>query len=269
MKKIKRSYFLSLILFININYSFAQTPSAFSLPDGYHFEREIIQVLKSHKNPSDSTRIFSYYTNSGEYASVRMEGSPSKPMGQVVITKTGSMLFFNEKEKTVTVINIQNILKDIANLAKWIKMDSLMAAMRRHTEGNEIKSVRTGQTKTIFGYPADQYSVTDKHGHISMVWCAKVDFPVIVDYILGAGAGKWLPMISTRLNDHPLFQELISPGVIATDVQTTDSLGKTATLLRTESIQAVSWDFKTAGYKLIDYSNYSLMEILRTALHRE
>jgi hypothetical protein len=91
----------------------------------------------------------------------------------------------------------------------------------------------------------------------------------LIDYILGAGGNKWLPLISARPQDHPLLQALISPGTMVTDIQTTDSLGITRNPLRTESIQPVSWDFKTAGYELIDYSNYSLMEILHAEMRRK
>jgi hypothetical protein len=269
MKKIQAPFYICLAFSLVINYSFAQSTGKYQLPDGYHFEREIIQVLGNHKNSGDSARVYSYYTNSGDYALMRMEGSTEKSKGEIVITRTGNLLFFNEKEKSVTVISIQNILKDISKLARWVKIDSLMAAVQRHDEKKEIKSAKTGKTKTINGYTASEYSVMDNHGHTSQVWCAKVDFPVLIDYILDAGGNKWLPMINNRLQDRPLLQALISPGTILTDIQKTDSLGVIHNPLRTESIQSLSWDFKTAGYELVDYSNYSFMEIIQAEMRRK
>ena len=247
--------------------SFAQTP-AFVLPAIYHFDREIIQVTSGKKNAADSSRFYSYYTNSGEYAGLRMQGKTANHAGWAIVTKNGNLVFFKERDKTATVVSIRKIVSDLADLAKWIKMDSVMAAMRRGMDGQKSKSAKTGKTKTIDGYPAQEYSVTDSSGRVSLVWCAKVDFPVAIDYILSAGAGKWVPMISPRLQSNPLLQALISPGTLVTAIQSSDSLGKTNNVLRTDGIRQTSTDLPTAGYTVIDYSNSSLMEIFQAEMRR-
>ena len=264
MKRKIALLYISMVLAVT---SFAQTP-AFALPATYHFDREIIQVGSGKKNASDSSRFYSYYTNSGEYAGLRMQGKTANHAGWAIVTKNGNIVFFKERDKTATVISIRKIVSDLADLAKWIKMDSVMAAMRRGVDGQKSKSAKTGKTKTIDGYPAQEYSVTDSSGRVSLVWCAKVDFPVAIDYILSAGAGKWIPMISSRLESNPLLQALISPGTLVTTIQVTDSLGKSNSMLRTDAIRKVPTDFPTAGYTVIDYSNSSLMEIFHAEMRR-
>lgn len=249
--------------------SFAQTPNTYILPDHYHFDREVEQVFYGKKNEADSSRMFSYFANNGEYAGLNMQGAMTKHKGWVILTRAGNIIFFNERDKTATVISIGKLMSDISNLTKWIKMDSVVAAMRHRMNGKEPGSIKTGKTKTINGYIADEYSVTDGSGRSSRVWCAKVDFPVPIDYILGAGAGKWIPAISSKLQANPLLQAVISPGTMVTDVQISDSLGKTFSVLRTDDIRRAPTDFPTAGYTEIDYSSYSLMEIFHAEMRRK
>ncbi len=248
--------------------SFAQTQNAYVLPDHYHFDREVEQVFSNKKNAADSSRVFSYFANSGEYVGLRMQGTMTKHKGWVIVTRTGNIIFFSDRDKTATVISIRKLVSDISGLTKWIKMDSVMAMMRHRTDGKEPRSIKTGKTKTISSYTAEEYSVTDSSGRSSTVWCAKVDFPVLIDYILGAGAGKWVPMISSKLQANPLLQAVVSAGTLVTEIQTSDSLGKTIKVLRTEDIRRTSMDFPTTGYTLIDYSSYSLVEIFHAEMTR-
>jgi hypothetical protein len=264
----KRKIAFFILLGLLAKSTFAQTKDAYVLPDTYHFDREVIQVISDKKNAADSSRFYSYFTNSGEYAGFRMQGETANHMGWVIVTRSGNITFFKERDKTATVISMRKIFSDLADLAKWIKMDSVMASMRRRIDEGKARSVKTGKTKTIDGYSTQEYSATDSSGRVSRVWCAKVDFPVAIDYILNAGAGKWVPMISSKLQTNPLLQAIISEGTMVTDIQLTDSSGKTFSLLRTNFIRRAPTDFPTAGYTVIDYSNSSLMEIFRAEMRR-
>jgi hypothetical protein len=263
----KKIAFSCIVLGLVAKSIFAQTKDAYVLPATYHFDREIIQVTSGKKDPADSARFNSYYTNSGEFTGIKLQGEGAKHTGWVIVARNGNTVFFNEKEKTATVISMRKIFSDLEDLAKWIKMDSVMAGMRRRMDGKKVTSVKTGKTKTIDGYSAQEYSVTDSSGRVSLVWCAKVDFPVMIDYILNAGAGKWMPVISSKLQTNPLLQAIVSAGTIVTDIQLTDS-GRTYNLLRTDLIRQVPTDFPTNGYTVKDYSNSSLMEIFRAEMRR-
>src|SRR4030095_2160135 len=137
--------FLCILLGLAAKSTFAQTKDAYVLPDTYHFDREVIQVMSDKKNAADSSRFYSYFTNSGEYAGLRMQGETTNHTGWVIVTRSGNITFFKERDKTATVISMRKIFSDLADLAKWIKMDSVMAGMRRRIDGEKARSVKTGK----------------------------------------------------------------------------------------------------------------------------
>ena len=267
MKSLFSILFVSFLL--NGNISVAQSQPLYQLPDSYRFDYEVTQVMAHKKNLGDTSVMHFLYTKSGDYAAARLNGKGNMRRNLlVVITNDGAVIIFNERNKNITIINIKKLISDLSGLTKWIRMDSLMANMRKKTDGNNFQSVKTGHTKQIGNYTSEEYSILDDKGHRGTVWCAKVDFNTQTDYILSAVGGNFLKMMSGRMTTHPLFQALTQPKTLVTDIETSDSAEGHRMNIHTLSINQSPVSISTSGYAVNDYSNMSIPEIFQAEMKK-
>jgi hypothetical protein len=261
---------LLLVTFMNGTTTMAQAPSPYTVPDAYRFDYAVEQSLSHKKNAAEPTSLHFFYTKSGDYAAARFSGKKeSKGNLFIVMTKDGMVIVFDERRKDITIISIRKISSDLMSLTKWIRMDSLMAHMQRKPEGKGLQSAKTGNTRQLNGYTSDEYSITDSKGHKGSVWCTRVDFLTQGDYIKGAIAGNWLNMMMTNQQSaHPLFQALMQPKTLLTEVNMKDSSGNTEMEMHTVSISPVSTSVSTTGYTVNDYSAMTLPEIFQAEMRK-
>ena len=225
MMKMKSLFTILLVAcLLNGNISAAQSQPPYQLPDSYRFDYEVTQVLVHKKNLADTSLMHFFYTKNGDYAAARISRRDNKDGNLlVVITNSGMGIIFDEHNKNITIISIRKLISDLSGLTKWIRMDSLMANMKKKTDGKDLQSVKTGNTKQVGSYTSEEYSVSGNKGQKGNVWCAKVDFNTQTDYLLKAVGGNFLQMMSGRMASHPLFQALIQPKTLVTDIETSDS----------------------------------------------
>ena len=69
MKSLFSVLFISFLLIGNI--SVAQSQPLYQLPDSYHFDYEVTQVMVHKKNLADTTVMHFLYTKSGDYAAAQ------------------------------------------------------------------------------------------------------------------------------------------------------------------------------------------------------
>jgi hypothetical protein len=254
--------------FFTGNKVLAQSGALYSLPDTYRFDYEVDQLITGRKNLTDTVRF--YYTKSGDYAAASF--SPKERMKGntvIVITREGNVVAMNERKKTITIISIRKMISDMAHLTKYIKIDSLMANMKRNSNGGELNSVKTGNTKTIGNYTAEEYSLSGKKGEKASIWYAKVDFNTPGDYLKGIIGANFLNMMGGgKQNDRPLMQALMQPKTLVTSVETTDSAGAKRNNLQTIIIRTNDTTVSTMGYVVDDYSNKSLPEIFEAEMRK-
>ncbi len=251
------------------NDSMAQSPSPYKLPESYHFDFEVTQMILHKENNSDTSTMHFFYTKSGEYAAagINMKGDAKKNL-LVVLANDGTAIIFNEYRKNITIINIRKLVSDLSEITKWIRMDSLMANMQKKTDGKEFQSVKTGNSKKVASYTSEEYSFSGSKAQRGSVWCAKVDFNTQMDYILGAVGGNLLSMMAGRMTTQPLIQVLLQPKTLITDIETIDSTGGHKINMHTININQISISFSTSGYMVNNYSNMSLHEIIRAEMNK-
>jgi hypothetical protein len=264
---------LFAILFVacllNANILVAQSQPSYQLPDSYRFDYDVTQKLVHKRNLADSSVMHFLYTKSGDYAAARISGKDNKKGNLlVVITNNGMSIIFDEHNKNITIISIRKLISDLSGLTKWIRMDSLMANLRKKTDGKDFQSVKTGNNKQVGSYTSEEYSVSDNKGHKGTVWCAKVDFNTQTDYILGAVGGNFLQMMSGRMATHPLFQALTQPKTLVTDIETSDSAEVHRINMHTLSIDPIRISFSTSGYAVNDYSTMTVPEIFQELMKK-
>jgi hypothetical protein len=264
-------FFLLFICFglLKVSSSLAQTPSGYKLPDRFQFDYTVTQTVRHPKKVPDSSVMHFFYTKSGDYAGAGISRNANSTGNLfIVLTREGNSIIFDERNKSITVISIRKLVSDLAGLTKWIKMDSVIANMRKRTDGKEMNSVKTGNHKQVGNYTAEEYMVTDSRGHKGTVWCAKVDFSTQGDYILGAVGGNFIKMMSSNMANHPLLQALTQPKTLITEIEFNDSTGARKMELQTKSIDQLTKTVSTAGYSLSDYSNMTLPEIFQAEMKK-
>ncbi len=268
----KTKIFLIIWVFTSLfqaNFAIAQSPPQYNLPETYHFDYEVTQVMVHKKELADTTVMHFLYTKSGDYAAARINDKRNmKENLLVVITNDGTGIIFNERNKNITIISIKKLISDLSGLTKWIRMDSLMANMRKKTDGKDFQSTKTGGSKQVGSYTSEEYSVTDSKGHKGTVWCAKVDFNTQTDYILDAVGGNFLKMMSGRMATHPLFQALTQSKTLVTDIETSDSAGVHQMNMHTVSISPSLTTVTTTGWIVNNYSNMTVPEIFREEMKK-
>ena len=268
----KSTFIIVILLFATVlsaNRSIAQEPSSFKLPDTYHFDYEVVQVVEGKKDATDSCVLHFFYTKSGDYAAARINRKNASKEGWfIILSREGNGIILDNQKKNITVVNLHKLMSSFSNIAKYIKMDSLMAHLHQKGEGKHLESVKTGNTKQIGSYTADEYSVSDMKGHKSSIWCARVDFSTPVDYILGGGGGKMLKMMGQQMAAHPLFLALTQPKTMIVEIDGRDMQNGSGLNMHTESISQTSTEISTSGYKLNDYSNMTIPEIFQAEMNK-
>jgi hypothetical protein len=268
--KAKRPFLLFFCLYLlNVIPSLAQTSSGYKLPESFQFDYTVTQTVRHARKLPDNSIMHFFYTKSGEYAGTEFsKNADSTGNLFIVLTREGKCIIFDEHKKSITVISIRKLASDLAGLTKWIRMDSVVANMRRRTDGNEFKSVKTGNHKKLGNYTAEEYAVSDRKGSKGSVWCAKVDFNTQGDYIMEAIGGNILKMMSGNIASHPLLQTLTQPKTMVTEIELNDSTGTRKIEMQTQAIDLVSKTVSTARYSLNDYSNMTLPEIFQEEMKK-
>jgi hypothetical protein len=269
----KNKFLVSLLLIGSLfqgNSLPAQTAALYSLPDSYRFDYEVDQLVTGRKNATDTNTLRFYYTKSGEYAAVSLPPKDKMKGNKfVVLTRDGIVVVMNEHKKSITIVSLRKMSADMMTLVKYIKIDSLMANMHRNSEGKEFQSVKTGNSRTIGTYTADEYNVSGKSNEKATIWCAKVDFNTQGDYLKGVIGVNFMGMMGAgQQHDHALMQTLMQPKTLVTSIETTDSTGLKTNNLQTVHIGTTVMTVATSGYSVNNYSDKTLPEIFQAEMKK-
>jgi hypothetical protein len=268
----KMKSFFTIILLASLfqgTISYSQTVALYNLPDNYHFDITVSQVLVSKKNAADTSIMHFFYTKNGDYAAAEINRKANmKGNLFIVITRDGAAVIFDEHAKSITVLSVRKLLSDFSGLTKWIRMDSLIANIRNKAEDKDFKSVKTGNSRQIGRYTSEEYAVSGNRGHKVSVWFAKVDFDTPGDFILGAVGGNLVKMMSTQMTGHPLFQALTQPKTLLTGINIKDSSNTILMDMHTASISETTTTIPTAGYVINNYYNMTLPEIFQAEMKK-
>jgi hypothetical protein len=266
-----KSFFLLFLCFglLKVIPSLAQTTSGYKLPDSFQFDYTVTQTVHHAKKIPDSSVMHFFYTRSGDYAGAEISrNANSKGNLFIVLTREGNSVIFDERSKSITVISIRKLASDLAGLTKWIRMDSVIANMRKRTDGENFQSTKTGNKKQLGKYTSEEYMITDRKGHKGTVWLSGVDFNTQGGYIMGAVGGNVIKMMSSNMASHPLLQALMQPRALITEIELNDSTGTRRMEMQTQSIDQLTKTVSTSGYSLSDYSNMTLPEIFQAEMKK-
>ncbi len=267
-----KSLLLFLIASLLITEIHAQTAPVYALPDAFNFDYTLTQTVAGNRT-GDSAFFHFYYTRSGEYAAAEWSKNENKKGNLlIVLTRAGNVIVFNRREKQISIMNPHKLMTDMMGMLKWIRMDSLMAHLRRNPDHPEFHSAKSGKTKTLGSYTSTEYAVIGPK-QTGSIWIANVDFPVQSDYFMNMFGTAMMSMMgngamSDKMSTHPLMQAMMQPKALITDIEMSDSAGNRKLSLHTVSLLASSTNISTQGFDVNDYSNMTLSEIFEAEMKR-
>jgi hypothetical protein len=132
--------------------------------------------------------------------------------------------------------------------------------------------VKTGRTKQVFGYIAEEYSKEIKkeengkmHEGTMSVWYAKVDFDPEMMFSLGlgsiAGVGAQSRMNQSHSNNM-IGLGLTQKDYLLTEIDYSEKGGKSGTAMKVVSIEKINFNKGTEGYFIKNYAGMSMREMM-------
>lgn len=233
----------------------AKTNSACILPSAITFDWEVVQ--KTNGEDGKATRTY-YFTSNGDYAGMRPDKNEEEDLSLMIYMKDGASLQFNDKTKTITIMKMTRVVGEGAVMSKQIA-EGINKKPIQPDKKDDMTISKTGKTKMICGNTADEYQLKNEGG-TSSVWYAHVSFDPIKIYTMGAGR----PADLTKIKNDPKMKNnlfaipMLNKNFLMAEMEAGGQKG-----METQSITKKTTVISTAGYKIKDFSNKGLKEIIQ------
>jgi hypothetical protein len=285
MKKIIYLLILTVSGIFRTNAQETTKTAEYKVPAAYHFDYKVVYEVDREDKKGPETMSY-YFTKNGDYMSMESsEMEKEKDMNFMISTKDGLMITFGEEpvpkkqdqsRKVLKVMDMHSMMKGsaetIAALAKTMpKKDQADAEKKKPNEMDNF--VKTGRTKQVFGYTAEEYSknfTKEENGKVHegtmSVWYAKVDFDPEIMFSLGmgsmAGGGAQSRMNQTHPNNM-LGLGLTQKNYLMIEMDYSEKGGKSGTGMKVVSIEKTNFNKSTEGYFIKNYAGMSMMEMMQ------
>lgn len=230
------------------------------LPGIINFEWEVRQRIR---NEEGGYRTPGYYfTTNGDYAAVIPPPEEKKSFTMMIYTKEGRTLVIDDKKKTITLMRMLKVIGEGAAMSKEAAEQINKAPLKKEKD-EEFTISKTGKTKKILGYTAEEYLLknnegkttqsTEKTGTASF-WYAKVPFDPIRIYSMGIDR----PSDLTKMKNDPKMKNniaaipMLNINFLQVEIESGGIKG-----FETLKIEKVNHTFRTAGYTVKDNSSPS------------
>ena len=285
MKKLIYLTILVALSFLRLNAQETGKTPEYKVPAAYHFDYKVVYEVDREEKKTPEMMSY-YFTKNGDYMSMEsQEMEKEKDMNFMVSTKDGLMITFgeepvpknpNQHRKVLKVMDMHSMMKGsgeaMAALAKSMPKKENPEAEKK--KPNELDNfVKTGRTKQVFGYTAEEYSKEIKkeengkmHEGTMSVWYAKVDFDPAMMFSLGmgglAGGGAQSKMNQTHPNNM-LGLGLTQKNYLMVEMDFSEKGGKSGTGMKVVSIEKTNFNKSTEGYFIKNYAGMSMMEMMQ------
>ena len=207
-----------------------------------------------------------------------------KDMNFMIYTKDGLMITFGEEpmskradqnRKVLKVMDMHSMMKgsaeSIAALAKTLPKKEKPDEVKK--KPNQLDNfVKTGRTKQVFGYVAEEYSkeITKEedgkvHSGTMSAWYAKVDFNPEMMFTMGMGGLAGGASQSKMNQSHPnnmLGLGITQKNYLLVEMNFAEKGGKSGTAMKVVSIEKTNFSKSTEGYYIKNYSGMSMKDMM-------
>ena len=225
------------------------------IPAIINFDWQVTQRM--HKDDEDDNNgkayqiVTYFFTSNGDYAAVKPDDASFDLM---IYSKHGQTWLIDDKKKTITVMNMPKTVGEGGALGKAVAENIKNGPIQKDTVSNdEFAVIKTGKTKNILGYTADEYQMRPKviatKNAIPAVsfWYAKVPFDPVKIYTMGAGR----PADLSKINNNPkLKNSVFAIPVLNTNYLSAETEAGGMKAVETTEIKKVNNTIYTAGYKI-------------------
>ena len=284
----KKLIYLFIMIVLSVLRTSAQTATKapeYKVPAAYHFDYKVVYEVDREVKKTPET-IEYYFTKNGDYMSMETPDSEKeKDMNFMVSTRDGLMITFGEEpvpknsekhRKVLKVMDMHSMMKGsgeaITALAKNMpKKDKPEAEKKKPNDLDNF--VKTGKTKQVFGYTAEEYSKHftkeengKEHSGTMSVWYAKVDFDPEMMFSMGmgnlAGGGAQSKMSHSHSNNM-LGLGISQKNYLMVEMDFSETGGKSGTGMKVTGIEKTNFNKSTEGYFIKNYSGMSMMEMMQ------
>jgi hypothetical protein len=285
MKKIIYLSFMTLLCCFRLQAQDSKPAGPYKVPAAYHFDYKVVYEI-DREDKKTPEKMSYYFTKSGEYMSMETpKSNEDEDMNFMVSTKDGLMITFGEEpvpknpdkqRKVLKVMDMHSMMKGsgeaMAALAKNMpKKDNTEAEKKKPNDLDNF--VKTGKTKQVFGYTAEEYSkhfTKDENGKersgTMSVWYAKVDFDPEMMFSMGmgslAGGGAQSKMNQSHSNNM-LGLGISQKNYLLVEMDFAETGGKSGTAMKVVSIEKTGLDRSTEGYFIKNYAGLSMKEMMQ------
>ena len=230
--------------------------SAYQVPSTISFDWEVVQQKSATKGDE---KITYYFTTSGDWAAVKMGDKENSDLSLMIYAKDHATLMFDDKKKTITVMNMVKLVGDGAQLGKKIAESIKKKPLQPSNNKTDMTITKSGKTKMICGSSADEYLIKNEKG-IFTVWYANVAFDPVKVYTMGVGRPADL---STFRNNPKMKNNMMALPVLNKNYLMAEMIADGKIGMETKSITKKSITISTAGYKIVDVSGKNLKGIIQ------
>lgn len=285
MKKVIYLIAMTLLFVFRINAQETKPAEQYKVPKAYHFDYKVVYEINREENKTPE-KVNYYFTKNGDYMSTETEDSQNeKDLNFMINTKDGLMITFGEESvpkepdknrKVLKVMDMHSLMKGsgeaMAALAKNMPKKDKPEAEKKNS--NDLDNfVKTGKTKQVFGYTAEEYSKhftkdengTERSGTIS-VWYAKVDFDPEMMFSMGMGsmaAGRSQSNAQQSHSNNMLGVGLTQKNYLLIEMDFAETGGKSGSGMKVVSIEKTNLDKSTEGYFVKNYAGMTMKEMMQ------
>jgi hypothetical protein len=249
MKYVMGNVALLSAFFIIPHYAVSQQPTTYQVPDSYHFEYEVVQqVTGDNKNSGGPKTIDYYYSASGDYMGMK---SADKNNNIIIFTKDGTSIIIDDAKKTIMIFNMRSMMGDLGKVAAQYNKNNPSASPAKHDSTN-AQVAKTGKTKQISGYTAEEYGFTNNKGEKASIWYVRVDFNTGLFYMFATGGSSPSRPGMNKAMQNPAYPQLSDPHMMVAETENSTHPGEKLT---TQSIAKTTMTINTKGYTVTNLSN--------------
>ncbi len=205
-------------------------------------------VVQQGFNDNDNSykQVTTYYTDSGEYVGANLE-----PGQFMMYSKKGNTWVLDSNEKTITVFSMPTIMGEGGMAGKALAEKFNNGPLPVDTSDTDsIIIVKSGNTKTILTYTADEYQVSKKStpaGQYVSIWYATVPFDPVKIYTMGVGRPADISKFQT---DPKLINNPLSIPIVNKDYLLAEEDAQGQQVMQTLSITPTTYAINTTGYQI-------------------
>jgi hypothetical protein len=285
MKKLIYLTILVALSFLRLSAQETGKTPEYKVPSAYHFDYKVVYEVDREEKKAPETMSY-YFTKNGEYMSIETpDMEKENDVNFMVSTKDGLMITFgeepmpknpNQHRKVLKVMDMHSMMKGtgeaMAALAKSMpKKENTEVEKKKPNDLDNF--VKTGKTRQVFGYTAEEYSKEIKkeengkmHEGTMSVWYAKVDFDPESMFSLGMGGLAGGGVQSRTNQSHPnnmLGLGLTQKNYLMIEMDFSEKGGKSGTGMKVVSIEKTGFNKSTEGYFIKNYAGMSMMEMMQ------